>query len=545
MEYPPNFYRLTSLQIGNVRGYPSSSYLYSAPESKKLLILVDHRPSSENEGSTRTDPDQSEILSGNHNQRSAIGASQIFQKSCAVFNAAKSRTKHLLAVDDLGKRRRGILVLEVAWKDVCGMKYQNDLLTDASFALEAKFMEQWEFDGPDRASRYVSSWWIISSGRTDSSESVPKEDGDEQESSSGTDDRRRSRRCETSSAAGIGSPFLGNLLPVVSPVLALLPPLAASSGADNPRADLVHLLRHRILRSVQEHPLMKADLSRISGFLCLWMEACGRIISQNFEKAVMWFLRMGKLLAEPLAVGGFGMFLAPLWRKCAGTAELMSTVLSYAIASLYQLIGVLINWPWEIISSSMGKTAALIRLAFTAACEFILPKLRIWGPFFGWLEAGEVFRFPYLGTMLLIQNFEKAVRWFLGTARLLAETLAAAGVGKLLGCVRKICAGTAEVISWSPSPIHFSTSTSIEVALTSAWEVLLPRFQLVLSSLKLVVSEARASLPDLRNLWDSWRLLLKLLPSFSGGGRGSSSRITIWTDLRREFLSFQVLLYKP
>ncbi|CAA7396221.1 unnamed protein product [Spirodela intermedia] len=427
MEYPPNFYRLTSLQIGNVRGYPSSSYLYSAPESKKLLILVDHRPS--------------EILSGNHNQRSAIGASKIFQKSCAVFNAAKSRTKHLLAVDDLGKRRRGILVLEVAWKDVCGMKYQNDLLvarrldcssaplypipfrrglcrkilclqTDASFALEAKFMEQWEFDGPDRASRYVSSWfsgtdsevralkdclrWIISSGRTDSSESVPKEDGDERESSSGTDDRHQQdkdkllgdeNKCgqtfilfrfgdeNNNPSADLRKTILDDVrlprllesgLPSWAIFFQSYPPFSHCY-----RPWLRHLVRtiHGLILFIsfvigfydlyRNIPLMKADLSRISGFLCLWMEACGRIISQNFEKAVMWFLRMGKLLAEPLAVGGFGMFLAPLWRKCAGTAELMSTVLSYAIASLYQLIGVLINWPWEIISSSMGKTGEI------------------------------------------------------------------------------------------------------------------------------------------------------------------------------------------
>lgn len=199
-------------------------------------------------------------------------------------------------------------------------------------------------------------------------------------------------------------------------------------------------------------------------------------------------------------------------------------------------------------------------------------------------------RFPYLGMMLLIQNFEKAVRWLLGTVRLLAETLAAAGVGKLLGCVRKICAGTAEVVSWgissaieplydpfldmikaifelissgideigeisicrhpssskfrAPIQFSFSAATSIQEILIFAWEVLRP-IQLVLSRLKRAASAARAGSPDLTNLWELRRPLLELLPSFSAGGRGYRFRISIWTDLRSEFLSLKVLLYKP
>lgn len=401
---------------------------------------MDHGPSSESECSTRTDPEQSEISNGNHNQTSAIGASRIFQKSCAIFDAAKSRTKHLLSVDDLGKVRHGLLVFEVAWKDVCGIKYQNDLLvarridcscallhsipfrrclrrrilclqTDASFALEVKSMVNWEFNAPHRASRYVSSWfsgtdsevrrlkdclgWIISSGRTDSSESVPgvpKEIGDEQESSSGTDDRCQQ---DENNATKCGHTFVlfrfgdennnpsADLRKTIlddARLLRLLEsglPSWAIFFQSYPlfshcyRPWLRHLVRtiHGLILFIsfvigfydlyRNIPLMKADLSRISGFLCQWMESCETIISQNLEMAVRWFLQTARPLVEPLASAGFGMFLAPLWKKCAGTAEVIASVLSYAITSLYQLIGFLINRPREIVSSSMRKTGEI------------------------------------------------------------------------------------------------------------------------------------------------------------------------------------------
>jgi len=49
------------------------------------------------------------------------------------------------AVADLSRALHGFLVFEVSWRDVHGINYLNELLTDTPLTLEARYMKKWEF----------------------------------------------------------------------------------------------------------------------------------------------------------------------------------------------------------------------------------------------------------------------------------------------------------------------------------------------------------------------------------------------------------------
>ena len=54
---------------------------------------------------------------------------------------------------ELHRTIHGFIVFEVAWNNVRGINYFNDLHTDTSLAIEAKLMKRWEFDNIAQAAR--------------------------------------------------------------------------------------------------------------------------------------------------------------------------------------------------------------------------------------------------------------------------------------------------------------------------------------------------------------------------------------------------------
>ncbi|KAJ0969181.1 hypothetical protein J5N97_022058 [Dioscorea zingiberensis] len=182
MEPLPEIYSLTGLQIGDIQSYVSRAFLYFTTGSNKLLILVDNRPWLLNQHSrsarlwqlmvikyrmspfanTRTRGKATNI--GNETERNGCCSSNHVnpQKSgrwLPVIDSLKRREKYLFSVMDLSKALHGFLVFEVAWKDVCGINYLNELQTDTSLALEVKSMKKWEFYTPDQALSCLSVWF--------------------------------------------------------------------------------------------------------------------------------------------------------------------------------------------------------------------------------------------------------------------------------------------------------------------------------------------------------------------------------------------------
>lgn len=141
-----------------------------------------------------------EILELKRSTKSKTSKSQNFQKWFTLIDAATlSRKRVLLPVkkfstslllnSELDRTLYGFIVFEVAWEDVRGINYLNELQvlplchacqlyavydrscgpcgelfpfslqTDTSLAIEAKFMKRWEFDSIGQAAEHISSWF--------------------------------------------------------------------------------------------------------------------------------------------------------------------------------------------------------------------------------------------------------------------------------------------------------------------------------------------------------------------------------------------------
>lgn len=61
---------------------------------------------------------------------------------------------------DLSRALHGFLVFEVSWRDVHGINYLNELLSDTSLALEARYMKKWEFYSAEQAAGCTHLWFL-------------------------------------------------------------------------------------------------------------------------------------------------------------------------------------------------------------------------------------------------------------------------------------------------------------------------------------------------------------------------------------------------
>lgn len=184
---------LTTLQIGDLQSYLSHLNLFLAPESKKIYILVDNRPWLDDLVSrpahiwqlmvtkSRLSPfantrkkkekrDIGDLFEVKGTSKIKTSKSRNLKKWFSVIDAASlSKKRALLPVKKLrtslilnSKLHRtlyGFIVFEVAWSDVRGINYLNELQTDTSLAIEAKFMSRWEFDSIAQAAKCIPSWF--------------------------------------------------------------------------------------------------------------------------------------------------------------------------------------------------------------------------------------------------------------------------------------------------------------------------------------------------------------------------------------------------
>ncbi|OAY35069.1 uncharacterized protein LOC110627969 isoform X2 [Manihot esculenta] len=179
---------LTSLQIGDLQSYLSDLSLFVALESNKLYILVDNRPWLRNLGSrpahlwqlmvtkSRLSPfANTKAQRGRKEGKEActdpsLSKSKEFKRWFSLLDATSlSRKRALLPVknlqnslflsNELHRTLYGFIVFEVSWTNVRGINYLNELQTDTSLALESKIMLRWEFDSIEQAASCISLWF--------------------------------------------------------------------------------------------------------------------------------------------------------------------------------------------------------------------------------------------------------------------------------------------------------------------------------------------------------------------------------------------------
>uniref|UniRef100_A0A0E0PSA1 Uncharacterized protein n=1 Tax=Oryza rufipogon TaxID=4529 RepID=A0A0E0PSA1_ORYRU len=172
MEALPDIYPLTGLQIGDMQSYVSRAFLYFAPLSKKVFILVDNQPwrSSKQSRSARlwqfmvTKYRMSPFANSRALPCSGRNTSSATAAAAAAAAAADGEcsmaARRWFEVVDLRLALHGFLVFEVSWRDVHGINYLNELLTDTSLALEARYMKKWEFYSAEQAAGCTKLWFL-------------------------------------------------------------------------------------------------------------------------------------------------------------------------------------------------------------------------------------------------------------------------------------------------------------------------------------------------------------------------------------------------
>ncbi|KAM3300894.1 hypothetical protein ACQJBY_041761 [Aegilops geniculata] len=174
MDPLPDIYPLTSLQIGDMQSYISRAFLYFAPVSKKVLILVDNQPWMTGKQSRSARLWQFMItkyrMSPFVNSRSGTDtAAMAMASSCTEKRKITAAMRRWLAVaNSTPALLHGFLVFEVSWRDVHGINYYNDLLTDTSLALEARYLNKWEFYSAEQAAGCASEWFLGRASETHS-----------------------------------------------------------------------------------------------------------------------------------------------------------------------------------------------------------------------------------------------------------------------------------------------------------------------------------------------------------------------------------------
>ncbi|KAM7498351.1 hypothetical protein LguiA_022765 [Lonicera macranthoides] len=435
---------LTSLQIGDLQSYLSHLNLFLAPESKKLYILLDNRPWLENLVSRpahlwqlmvtksrmspfantrgrkqRKESSESVDLKGSNSNGSK---SEKLKRWFSLVDAATlSKKRAMLPVKKLqdslilnSKLHRtlyGFIVFEVAWADVRGISYINELQTDTSLAIEAKYMKRWEFDSIEQSARCISSWFpgtydelcllkeylesAIGEVFYDAQENFP-------ESSNADDDDIFSDVCaeDTSFFNSNFSVYPGTMENVASEPHTPPPP-------DGPYK------RRKVTLSTTNRTFGSPLHSQTS-----YASDCEELVEATHYRDVLLLFRfndrdlpfklkeiiMSELRLLTLLEAGLPSWVIFL-QSYPGFCHLYRPWMCPLVRALYVLISiatVLIGF------YDLYKNVPVLKA--TAS--------RLFGPLFDWIETWEmVSRIKYLGTMLFLHNSEKALKWVIMTTR--------------------------------------------------------------------------------------------------------------------------------
>uniref|UniRef100_A0A6V7QY00 G1/S-specific cyclin-E protein n=1 Tax=Ananas comosus var. bracteatus TaxID=296719 RepID=A0A6V7QY00_ANACO len=519
VESLPDIYPLTGLQIGDIQSYVSQAFLYFAPLSKKLLILVDNRPWLMNKHSrsarlwqlmvtkyrmspfmnSRTfnrisDAESNSMMNGR--DQSIDDHSAKSRRWLRVIDSRKWQKRYLLSAMDLSKALHGFLVFEVAWKDVHGINYLNELQADTSLAIEVRYMKKWEFYSPEQASTCISLWFLgrlsetqtlksylkklsgldlhlldaqsfskeISNHKSSPLEAVSEEEFlDVQESPTGEYDElnsiqpRKNENTVNKNVNEFDRDFLGSTRYFEEKKSSMKNEMEETFVSSTQYSDMLILLKFSdSLLPFKLRQVIMSDIRLLT------------LLESGLPSWVIFFQ------SYPL----FCHFYRPWMRPLAKTFYILIS-LATVIIGFYDLY----------------KNVPLLKA--TAA--------RLCGPFFGWIEGWDmVTRIQYLGTILFLRNIKKSVKLFLLAFRAvktifvsIAEPLAApfSEIMEFISPLWSLCAKMAELLSSTAG----SLMDSVYTLFVDFTEVLLSPFELLYSYFW---TTATSCYPLLKSLWE-------------------------------------------
>ncbi|KAH7688729.1 hypothetical protein IHE45_03G050700 [Dioscorea alata] len=480
------FFPLTSLQIGDLQSYLSQLTIFLAPESNKLFILVDNRPwltdldtrpahlwqlmvtksrlspfantrgrrregngftRKFNLGNTSTErKDAGQKLDFGDGSRPANLKGKRLYRWFSLIDAALYQEKAIIPMrklknsfllnKELHHTLYGFIVFEVAWSHVRGINYLNELQTDTSMALEAKFMKRWEFDSVEQAAHHISSWFsgtylerfhlqnfldsicVVSDIFYDAQEDIlenPCENSAEQTN------YHNDVLVENFHSEGSGKSMVDfgeiehtmNSLytppPATGPYKKRKIIKSTSIGSEldevseEPYSEIVSSPRYSMpsspsFSSNSEHELLIFESTNYKDVLILF-RFNDHDLPFRLKDIIMSDLRLLTLLEYGLP--SWVIFLQSYPVFCKIYRPWMCP-LARALYVLISIVTVLIGF------YDLYKNVPLLKATVA----------RLFGPFFEWIENWEMIsRIRYLGTMLFLHNFEKAVKWFLTITR--------------------------------------------------------------------------------------------------------------------------------
>ncbi|KAL1555490.1 hypothetical protein AAHA92_11219 [Salvia divinorum] len=471
---------LTSLQIGDLQSYLSHLHLFLASESGNFYILVDNRPWLKDLASLPTHWWQLMVtksrlspFANTKGKKERMATEELPEPQTSsppptrklrvlrewfhvidtvvvsrkdALLPVKKLTTSLIANGLIQSNLYGFIVFEVAWSNVRGINYYNELQTDTSLAIEAKLMRRWEFDSIAQAVRSIASWFPgtmkehillkehleVTLGEVyyDAEESFLKtidEDGDE----------------TASDVTPAGSETLcsPDHTPCVCPdtTESIKNTHRVSHTLDEPPR------RWNFFRSSHceaEHVSSSGEANNEPNGVCSKTSDvsdseekievttyCDVLILFKFSDPYLPFklkdIIMTKLRLLTLLEAGLPSWVIFL-QSYPGFCRLYRPWMCPLARGLYVLISVITVL---IGFYDLYKNVPLLKATVS----------RMFGPLFDWIDAWEMTsRIQYLGTMLFLHNFQKAMKWLITATRTILSILSF--------CVRPLARPFAELL---------------------------------------------------------------------------------------------------
>ncbi|XP_010913391.1 uncharacterized protein [Elaeis guineensis] len=458
-----HFFPLTSLQIGDLQSYLSRLTLFLATKSNKIFILVDNRPWLIGQdtrparlwqlmvtksrlspfANTRARKERRDIGKGLDFTNSSM-SNPIKQKTLyrwfSVIDAALYQKKALIPVKklkdsfllnkELHHTLYGFIVFEVEWAHVRGINYVNELQTDTSMALEVKLMKRWEFDSIEQASSCISSWFsgtyhersllqehldgVSTRGDVfyDAQEDISNPVGASGNVSDEEDDVDK-HFFDNSDSVHSSEEIEDTVSSIYTP-----PPAYGPCK----RRKIMKSKMGREFDEVSEgeysETMSSPRISRSSSSPSSDSECTGSSFEATTYRDVLILFRFNdhdlpfklkKIIMSDLRLLTLLEYGLPSWVIFLQSYPVFCQIYRPWMCPLARALYVLISIVTVLIGFyDLYKNVPVLKA--TAS--------RLFGPFFDWIETWEmVSRIKYLGTMLFLHNFEKAVSWFLMVMR--------------------------------------------------------------------------------------------------------------------------------
>ncbi|KAL8478224.1 hypothetical protein ACS0TY_030210 [Phlomoides rotata] len=584
---------LTSLQIGDLQSYLSHRHLFLASESGSFYISVDNRPWLKDLASRSTHWWQLMVtksrLSPFANTRgrkekkmseeltelqvsSSSGKLRSFRDWFSFFDAVllsresallpvKKLKNSLIANSELHRTLYGFIVFEVSWSHIRGINYCNDLQTDTSLAVEAKVMRRWEFDSIAQASRSISTWFpgtlhergllrdhldaTLGDVYYDSQESFP----------STTEANSNKTVTDEEDNYNVNTEITGS----ITNIQQIHPPRHGPYK------------RRKVERSVHGEP----DL----GFC--YEEAEDEVDSKISDLSDCEELHEATLYSDVLILFRFNdphlpfklreIIMSRIWLLTLLEAGLPSWVIflqSYpGFCRLYR--------PWM---CPLARALYVLISVVTVLIGFYdlyknVPLLKatvskMFGPLFDWIDAWEMTsRIQYLGTMLFLHNFQKAMRWFLTATRTVLSFVSyfiapiARELSELLDCVFPLwslfidMAEDSFSVIWTVMESSFTIigdvlemlllpvwyigvlvwNVATSFILPVLWVLLYGPFRLLFTFFSYVASSCTFAYGSVRDIWISARGIFQVTRSMES--TVSTYEISMWRSLWNDLFS--------